>query len=225
MKSVHNSINNSKKSISPFTIRSPKMRKSSNKSDEKVYVRGSTLSFKRKSPPKMSPAPKSTASSKKKTAVGAASLNKLEDKAKSLYGPNNIFISSAPEENVVVKSLSKPKSVAPKPCNSKCNILSNKCYIDCINYITTNISEYKKNPNGLVDDLFVMIEPRMNKDIYVKNINTANLYNNMVDYTAQTWNDEDIKTVKSLVRVAKGNSHYKPVKMFIKEVKFYKYYT
>jgi hypothetical protein len=216
------SVNGSRKSISPFVIRSPKMRKSSNKSDEKVYVRGSTISFKRKSPKKMSP--KSTASSKKKTAVGAASLNKLEDKVKTLYGPNNIF--DAPKENDdIVKPLSKPKSVAPKPCNSKCNILSNKCYIDCINYITTNISEYKKNPSGLVDDLFIMIEPRMNKDIYVKNVNTANLYNNMVDYTAQTWNDEDIKTVKSLVRVAKGNSHYKPVKMFIKEVKFYKYYT
>jgi len=230
------SINTSKKSISPFVVRSPKMRKSSNPSDERIYVRGSTTSLKRKSPKKRSPPrPKSTAaaSTKKKVASGgsgaASSLNKLEDKVKSLYGPNTI-IDDTPHEDIIVpivKSISKPKSIVPKSvaCNSKCNILSNQCYIDCINYITTNISEYQRDPNNLVNDLFIMIEPRVNKDIYVKNVNTANLYNNMVDYTAQTWNDQDMKTIKSMVKAAKGNPHYKPVKMFIKEVKFYKYYT
>lgn len=260
---------------SPFNITSPKMKKSLNSSSQRMFIRGSTTSIKKKSPLKLkssrvkspvssipkskvkspvssipksrvkspvSSIPKSrvkspVSSTKKNVSFGvggaasnASSLNKLEEKVKTLYGPNDIFdlpssegfIPSQPISKIQMKS--KPKSTQ-KVCNSKCNILTNQCYIDCINYITTNVSEYEKNPNELVNDLFVMIEPRMNKDVYIQNINTANLYNNMVEYTAQKWTDDDIKTVKRLVKSVKDNIHYKPVKLFLKEVKFYKYYT
>jgi hypothetical protein len=257
-----------KKKTSPLKIKSPKMRKSLNSSSERMFIRGSSINVQKKSPrkltvkspkiksPKMkspttikkmkSPTTikkvKSPTNNKKKVSFGN-SLNKLEEKVKSLYGPNDIFnlpqsegfIPSQPISHFQEKpKIQTVKSVAPKiksqpitkSCNSKCNILANQCYIDCINYITTNISEYEKNPNDLVDDLFVMIEPRMNKDVYIQNINTANLYNNMVEYTAKKWTDEDIKTIKTLVKSVKDdNIHYKPVKMFLKEVKFYKYYT
>lgn len=228
------------------------MRKSLNSSSERMFIRGSTINVQKKSPRKLtvkkSPTTlkktkSPTAVSKKKVSFGN-SLNKLEEKVKSLYGPNDIFnlpqsegfipsqpmskiqaVKSIPKSNIqVVKSIPK-SNTQPKVCNNKCNILANQCYIDCINYITTNISEYEKNPNNLVDDLFVMIEPRMNKDVYIQNINTANLYNNMVEYTSKKWTDEDIKTIKTLVKSVKDNIHYKPVKMFLKEVKFYKYYT
>lgn len=241
-----------KKKTSPLKIKSPKMRKSLNSSSERMFIRGSTINVQKKSPRKLtvkkSPTTlkktkSPTAVSKKKVSFGN-SLNKLEEKVKSLYGPNDIFnlpqsegfipsqpmskiqaVKSIPKSNIqVVKSIPK-SNTQPKVCNNKCNILANQCYIDCINYITTNISEYEKNPNNLVDDLFVMIEPRMNKDVYIQNINTANLYNNMVEYTSKKWTDEDIKTIKTLVKSVKDNIHYKPVKMFLKEVKFYKYYT
>lgn len=247
-----------KKKTSPLKIKSPKMRKSLNSSSERMFIRGSSINVQKKSPRKLtvkspkvksqkvkSPTTvkKSPINNKKKVSFGN-SLNKLEEKVKSLYGPNDIFnlpqsegfIPSQPISHFQEKpKIQTVKSIVPtktksqpvtKSCNSKCNILANQCYIDCINYITTNISEYEKNPNDLVDDLFVMIEPRMNKDVYIQNINTANLYNNMVEYTAKKWTDEDIKTIKTLVKSVKDdNIHYKPVKMFLKEVKFYKYYT
>lgn len=219
-----------KKKPSSLTIKSPKMHKSLNSSSERMFIKGSTINIKRKSPKLKSKSPSSKKKSPKKVSF-AHSLNKLEEKIKTLYGPNNIFDlptseNFIPSQPMIKKQIvSSPKSNNnTKVCNSKCNILTNQCYIDCINYITTNISEYTKNPNSLVDDLYVMIEPRMNKDVYIKNINTANLYNNMVDYTAQKWNDDDIKTIKGIVKLAKENIHYKPVKMFLKEVKFYKYY-
>jgi hypothetical protein len=268
---------------SPFSIKSPKMKKSLNSSSQRMFIGGSTMSIKKKSPKVKSPKIKSPVSSipkskvkspvssipkskvkspkikspvysipksKKNVSLGASgasgtssakssaksavssSLNKLEEKVKTLYGPNDIFDLPSSEGFIPSQPISKFQ-IKPKPkiesnkkvCNSKCNILTNQCYIDCINYITTNVSEYEKNPNELVDDLFVMIEPRMNKDVYIQNINTANLYNNMVEYTAQKWTEDDIKTIKTLVKSVKDNIHYKPVKLFLKEVKFYKYYT
>ena len=234
------------------------MRKSLNSSSQRMFIRGSNINVQKKSPPRKSPKVKSpttikskqakvksptttskVVANKKKVSFGN-SLNKLEEKIKSLYGPNDIFnlpqsdgfipsqpishFKSIPKSHPVKSQVVKSQPI--KSYNSKCNILTNQCYIDSINYITTNISEYEKNPNNLVDDLFVMIEPRMNKDVYIQNINTANLYNNMVEYTAKKWTDEDIKTIKTLVKSVKDdNVHYKPVKMFLKEVKFYKYYT
>lgn len=231
------SINVQKKSPRTLKIKSPSIVVASKKGKSPVKSNNVNSLAPKKS---LVTTAKSPSSGKKKVS-SINSLNILEEKVKSLYGPNDIFnlpesegfIPSQPmfkvppiKPNVQQTTQGKPRSIPTKACNSKCNILANQCYIDCINYITTNISEYEKNPNMLVDDLFVMIEPRMNKDVYIQNINTANLYNNMVEYTAKKWTDGDIKTIKSLVKSVKDdNPHYKPVKMFLKEVKFYKYYT
>lgn len=222
---------------SPFKIKSPKMKKSLNSSSERIFIRESVPSIKKKSPKKnvSIKSPKnqrislgrrvanSPSSSKKKVVfIGSSrgNLDKLEEKAKSLYGSNNIF--DLPESETFIPSQPMP-SKKDKKCNDKCNILTNQCYIDCIDYITTNLAKYIQNPDNLVDDIFIMIEPRMNKDVYIQNVNTANLYNNMVDYTSQKWSYDDIKTFKSILKQAKTNNHYKPVNLFLKEVKFYKW--
>lgn len=215
-----------KKTKSPVVVATASFRKRNSSKKSKsptTTIPQSAASLKKLKSP-MTTVPQSATTIKKKGSFGN-SLTKLEDRVKTLYGPREIFDLPSSTDFIPSQPISK---IQPKPkakvCNSKCNILTNQCYIDCVNYITTNISEYTKNPNELVDDLFVMIEPRMNKDVYIQNINTANLYNNMVEYTSQKWTDDDIKTIKTLIKSVKDNIHYKPVKMFLKEVKFYKYY-
>lgn len=175
-------------SISPFKITSPKMRRSSNTNEDKIFV---TQYYE---------------PSKK--------IKEIEIKSQNLYGGD------LPKSSLMIQPQTQKQSVPKK----KCNLLSNQCYIDCINYIPKHIDEYKNNPEKLMDDIFTMMEPRLNKDIYLQNINVANLYNNMIEYTATKWTDEDLKTIKSIVKTSKNDIHYKPVKLFLKEVKFYKYY-
>lgn len=184
-------------SISPFKITSPKMRRSSNTSQDKLFA---TQYYE----------PTTTTTNKK--------IQEIEIKSQNLYGNGNSIVLDLPKST---PSFQQQKQSVPK---KKCNLLSNQCYIDCINYIPKHIDEYKNNPEKLMDDIFTMMEPRLNKDIYLQNINAANLYNNMIEYTAQKWTDEDLKSIKSIIKTSKNDTHYKPVKLFLKEVKFYKYY-
>ena len=55
-----------KTKTSPFKIKSPKMKKSLNTSSERQFIRGSTLNFKKKSPPRQSKAVVKSKSPKKK---------------------------------------------------------------------------------------------------------------------------------------------------------------
>lgn len=231
-------------SVSPFKIKSPKMKKSSNKSEDRMFKSDSSFQKKRseatsikKKSPRRSPKGKKSQGKKVKSPIKktksiphvSSKISLIESKAKNLYGAieiPDVIITSNPLILSQPHALTEAKAHTSKKIKSqgnKCNILRNQCYIDCVNHIVNNLSNYEDDPDQLVDDIYTMIEPRMNKDIYLENVNVANLYNNMVDYTAQQWSDDDIKTIKTIVKTVKENSHYKPVKMFIKEVKFYKY--
>lgn len=182
-------------SISPFKITSPKMKRSSNTSQDRIFA---TQYYE---------------------PVSTKKIQEIEIKSQNLYG-GDLDLPKSSSLFIVTPHPSQQKSVPKK----KCNLLSNQCYIDCINYIPKHFDEYKNNPEKLMDDIFTMMEPRLNKDIYLQNINVANLYNNMIEYTAQKWTDEDLKSIKSIIKTSKNDIHYKPVKLFLKEVKFYKYY-
>lgn len=191
------SLKKKSNSISPFKISSPKMRRSSNTSQDKIFV---TQYYE-------------PVSTNKK-------IKEIEIKSQNLYGNGDGTIA----ELIILPKSSFQSGSGGGVGKKKCNLLSNQCYIDCINYIPKHIDEYKNNPEKLMDDIFTMMEPRLNKDIYLQNINVANLYNNMIDYAAQKWTDEDLKSIKSIIKTSKTDIHYKPVKLFLKEVKFYKYY-
>lgn len=216
----------SKKQLSKS--KSPKKHKKNFKSPTKSkskYIRKSKSPI-RKSITPTSPIPKSNDIIK--------SLLELESKSNHLY-PNStdiIYSQPLPIKKPIISSQKLKAQSQPLPqtrlnqqnTKEKCHLFSNKCYIDCINYIVKNISDYEKNPHELLKDLYKIIEPRIKTNLVQGiPINTGNLYRNMVEYTSQKMSNQLIKQIKSIIKEHKEYEHYQDVKQFIKDVKYHKY--
>lgn len=97
-------------------------------------------------------------------------------------------------------------------------------FIDGINYIGRNVEYYMNNSDYLIEDLYDIVEPRVNaKDVTCTLINCDKIYDNMVTYAALHWSPDVYHNIKSITKTQKTHSDYPLVKDFLKDVKYQRY--
>jgi hypothetical protein len=130
-----------------------------------------------------------------------------------------------------VAQTSRSTTASKKHCRPECSILSNKCFTDCIKYISSNLESYEAEPNVLVEDIYTIIEPRLQKPeaSIPQPFTTCVMYEQLVVFAASYWPSQILAQVKSIVNQSdykkKKTSpvQYKLVKIFLKDVKLRQY--
>ncbi len=143
----------------------------------------------------------------------------------SLYDNNK----SKSKSNVKIASASRTAS--KKQCRPECSILSNKCFTDCIKYISSNLESYQTEPNELVNDIYTIIEPRLQKPetSIPQPFTTCVMYEQLVVFAASYWPSQTLVQIKSIVNQSDykkrktSPAQYKLVKIFLKDVKLRQY--
>jgi hypothetical protein len=124
------------------------------------------------------------------------------------------------------------RTTSKNQCRPECSILSNKCFTDCIKYISSNLESYQTEPNELVNDIYTMIEPRLQKPetSIPQPFTTCVMYEQLVVFAASYWPSQTLVQIKSIVnqsdykkKKTKSPAQYKLVKIFLKDVKLRQY--
>ncbi len=145
----------------------------------------------------------------------------------SLYDKNTSKSKSVSSKT----STPRQNSNSRKQCRPECSILSNKCFTDCIKYISSNLESYEADPNALVDDIYTIIEPRLQKPgaSVPEPFTTCVMYEQLVVFAASYWPSQTLAQIKSIVNQSdykkKKTSpvQYKLAKIFLKDVKLRQY--
>jgi hypothetical protein len=143
----------------------------------------------------------------------------------SLYDNNKLTSKSK------LKVAPASRTTTKKQCRPECSILSNKCFTDCIKYISSNLESYHTEPNELVDDIYTIIEPRLQKPetSIPQPFTTCVMYEQLVVFAASYWPSQTLAEIKSIVNQSDYKKRktspvqYKLVKIFLKDVKLRQY--
>lgn len=141
-------------------------------------------------------------------------LDSISNRVSTLYSLKTSTPPPPPPPSMVVITARSPR----RSCDVA--LSGAKCYIDAVDAVRAKYPSM--TPDQLVDEIYSIIKPRMVKDgVSIANVDTSNMYCSVAKYAARVWKLRDIAAIKSKVMQAKANLHYKPVKLFVKNVKFH----
>ncbi len=117
----------------------------------------------------------------------------------SLYDKNTSKSKSVSTKTSTSTPRQNSNSNSRKQCRPECSILSNKCFTDCIKYISSNLESYEADPNALVDDIYTIIEPRLQKPgaSVPEPFTTCVMYEQLVVFAASYWPSQTLAQIKS----------------------------